>query len=209
MKCICLVLFLATVCLAQTPSGANLEVTRFNWSKERIGWENDPFRGPIENFDEVRARTRNERRIEDAKRGGSGDADRIKREAKADAANMATQHKTTLSRYVFFYKATVKNLSTKEIKSIDWDYVFLDKANGTEIGRRQFTSDEKIAPGKSKELSVVLKSPPTYTISLTSLNTKEKDGLLGQVVIVRVDYADGTSWHLPEAPGSEPLINHE
>lgn len=202
MKYVCLALLLAATAVltfAQS-SGAEVEVVRFSWSKERVGWENDPFRGPIENFDEVRARTRNERRIEDAKRGGnSAEVDRLKREARADAANMATQHKTTPSRYVFIYKTTVKNLSTKTIRSVDWDYVFLDKSDGSELGRRQFTSEEKIAPGKVKELNIVLRSPPTYTISLTSLNTKERDSLAGKVIIVRVDYADGTSWQLPES----------
>src|SRR5215207_8746848 len=96
------------------------EVTRFSWSKERIGWERDPFSGPIENFDEARARQRKEKRIEDAKRGNSAEIDKIRQEAKADAANIATKHKATPSRYVFVYKATVKNLGNKVITAIDW-----------------------------------------------------------------------------------------
>jgi len=173
------------------------EVTRFSWSKERIGWERDPFSGPIENFDEVRARQRNERRIEDAKRGNSAEIDKIRREAKADAANIAKQHKATPSRYVFIYKATVKNLGNKVIKTIDWDYVFFDRATETEIGRQQFTSEEKIAPGKSKELVVTIRKPPTQTISLTALNKNEAGSLDGRVILVRIDYADGTSWQRP------------
>src|SRR5829696_4628547 len=110
-----------------------VDVIRFSWSKERIGWERDPFSGPIENFDEVRARQRNERRIEDAKRGNSAEIDKIRREAKADAANIATQHKAKLSRYVFVYKATIKNSGNKVIKAIDWDYLFLDRATETEL----------------------------------------------------------------------------
>lgn len=206
MKCLCLALLFAataTVSLAQSaptpvdPSG--LEVVRFGWSKERIGWQNDPFRGPIENFDEMRARTRNEKRISDAKRGGgSADADRIRREARADAANIATQHKNTPSRYVFIYKTTVRNFSNKTIKSIDWDYIFVDGATETELGRQQFTSEEKIGAGKSKELSVTITKPPTQTISLTALNNNERDGLIGHVIVVRVDYADGTSWQRPD-----------
>src|SRR5215207_3615962 len=115
-----------SVSILSDPPGA--EVTRFSWSKERIGWERDPFGGPIENFDEVRARTRNEKRIEDAKRGNSSEVDKIKREAKADAANIAAKHKDTRARYVFVYKVTVKNSGDKTIKSIDWDYIFLDRA---------------------------------------------------------------------------------
>jgi len=37
----------------QEPSG--IAVVRFSWSKERLGWEKDPFSGPVENFDEMRA----------------------------------------------------------------------------------------------------------------------------------------------------------
>src|SRR5215213_4582842 len=195
-----LLVLAATVSKAQSVSNSTeasgAEVTRFSWSKERIGWESDPFGGPIENWDEVRARTRNERRIEDAKRGGSAEIDKIRREAKADAANISAKHKDTRARYVFVYKTTVKNLSDKAIKSIDWDYVFLDKSTEAEIGRREFTSDEKIGPRKSKELVVTIAKPPTQTISLTALNTKERDALIERVVVVRIDYADGTSWKL-------------
>jgi hypothetical protein len=191
----------ATVSMAQpmanAPDPSRVEVVRFSWSKERIGWERDPFGGPIENWDEVRARTRNERRIEDAKRGGSAEIDKIKREAKADAANIAAKHKETRSRYVFVYKTTVKNLSDKPIKSIDWDYVFFDRATESEVGRREFTSEEKIFPGKSKELIVTITKPPTQTVSVTSLNTKERDALIERVMVVRIDYADGTFWQLP------------
>ena len=191
----------ATVSIAQpaaAPSDASkIEVVKFSWTKERIGWERDPFAGPIENFDETRARQRNERRIDDAKRGGSAEVDKIKREAKADAANIAAKHKQTPSRYVFIYKTTIKNLSDKPIKSIDWDYVFLDRATETEIGRREFTSEEKISPGKAKELTVTITKPPTQTISVTALNTSERKSLMERVIVVRIDYADGTSWQRP------------
>ena len=185
------------VCAQQQQPNAAVEVVKFSWSKERIGWERDPFGGPIENFDETRARQRNEKRIEDAKRGGnSAEVDRIKREATADAANIAAKHKDSRSRYVFVYKATIKNTSTKVIKSIDWDYVFLERGTENELGRQQFTSEEKISAGKTKELVVTIIKPPTKTISLTALNSNERGTLDGRVVLVRIDYADGTSWQL-------------
>ena len=191
----------ATVSIAQTVSApsdpSGIEVVKFGWAKERIGWERDPFGGPVENFDETRARQRNERRIEDAKRGGSAEVDKIKREARADAANIAAKHKQPPSRYVFVYKTTIKNLSDKAIKSIDWDYVFLDRETETELGRREFTSEEKISAGKSKELIVTITKPPTQTISLTALNSGERASLLERVVIMRIDYADGSFWQRP------------
>ena len=46
-----------------SPDPPDLVVLKFSWSKERIGWERDPFGGAVENFDEMRARARNEKRI--------------------------------------------------------------------------------------------------------------------------------------------------
>ena len=184
------------VCAQQQQSNVAVEVVKFGWSKERIGWERDPFSGPIENFDETRARQRNEKRIEDAKRGNSSEIDKIRREAKADAANIAVKHKDPPSRYVFVYKATIRNTSTKAIKSIDWDYIFLERGTENELGRQQFTSDEKISAGKTKELVVTITKPPTKTISLTALNNNERGTLDGRVILVRIDFADGTSWQL-------------
>ena len=187
--------FAQSVASSQEPSG--IAVVRFSWIKERIGWEKDPFSGPVENFDEMRARTRNEKRVEDAKRGNPAEVDKIKREARADAANIASQHKSTPSRYVFVYKVTVRNSSDKAIKSIDWDYIFLDRASLSEIGHHQFTSEDKITPGKAKELTIVASKPPTHTISLTALNNNERNALSERVVLVRILYADGSSWQCP------------
>jgi hypothetical protein len=191
----------ASISSAQTPSdsqGPSITVLKSGWSKERIGWERDPFSGPIEDFDEVRARVRNEKRIDDAKKGGnSAIADKVSREARADEANMAQKHKNAPSRYVFVYKVVVVNNSDKAIKSVDWDHVFLDAQTQTELNRQQLTSEEKIGPRKTRELKVIINKPPTSTISVNSLNKKERDGLSEQVVIIRIRYADGSSWQRP------------
>jgi len=177
---------------------SSLVVLKFSWSKERLGWQRDPFSGPLEDFDEVRARMRNEKRIDDAKRGGnSAEVDKIKREAQADEANMAQKHRNTTSRYVFIYKVTVNNASDKAIKSVDWDYVFLNADTHNEINRQQFTSEEKIGSGRTGELKVIVNRSPTRTISADSLNKNERDGLSEQVVIIRIEYADGSVWQHP------------
>ena len=173
-------------------------VLKFSWSKERIGWQRDPFAGPIEDFDEARARLRNEKRIDDAKKGGnSSEVDKIRREARADAANMATKHRNSPSRYVFAYKVTVKNSGDKAIKSVDWDYVFLNAETQDEINRQQFTSTEKIGPGKAKELNVLINRSPTKTISADMLDKNERQGLSEQVVVMRIEYTDGSVWQRP------------
>jgi hypothetical protein len=188
-----LVLFLfpsvATVCAQQSPG---VEVVKASWSKIRIGWERDPFGGPLENFDEMRSRTRNERRV------ANGGGERAKREAKADEANLAKQREQSPPKYYFIYKTKVKNNHTSAITQLDWDYVFFERDTENELGRQQFTSDEQIGPGKTKELTVTTTSPPTHTVSVTSLNLEERNRFTEKIVLVRVQYADGHVWEAPK-----------
>ena len=187
-----LLLGISIVCAQQQPS--DVEVVKASWSKVRIGWERDPFGGPLENFDEMRSRARNERRI------AQGGGERAKREAQADEANLAKKRAKNPPRYYFIYKTKLKNNYTSAITQIDWDYVFFERDTENEMGRQQFTSDEQIAPGKTKELTVTMISPPTKTISVTSLNLEERDRFTEKIVLVSVKYADGRVWNAPQVP---------
>jgi len=178
----------ASVC-AQESSG--VEVVKASWGKIRIGWERDPFGGPLENFDEMRSRARNERRV------AQGGGERAKREAKADEANLAKQREKNPPRYYFIYKTKIKNTHTSAITQIDWDYVFYERDTDNELGRQQFTSDEQVGAGKTKELTVTIHSPPTRTVSVTSLNLEEHDRFSEKIVLIRVKYADGRVWQAP------------
>ena len=175
----------------------DLQVVKFSWSKERLGWERDPFSGPVESFDQMRVRARNEKRVNDAKRDGSSiDVDRVSREARADSANVEDMRRgqETPPRYGFMYKVSIRNTGAKAIKSLDWDHVFFDAETKAETGRHQFTGDEKIAPGKQKEFRVFASLPPSSTISVHKLQKRERETLGETVVIVRVEYADGSVW---------------
>jgi hypothetical protein len=187
---------------AQTLSDApndppDIQIVKFSWSKERLGWERDPFSGPVESFDQMRVRTRNEKRISDAKAGGNSiDVDRVTREAKADSANVEQirRQQAVPPRYGFMYKVSFKNNSTKVIKTVDWDHVFFDSETKAETTRHQFTSDEKISPGKQKEFTVFSPSPPSRTVSVQKLNQRERATVGEAIVIMRILYADGTVW---------------
>ena len=193
------VVLISTVTQAQKPtetqSGPDVEVVKHSWAKERVGWEADPFSGPIENFDEMRVRTRNERRAMDARRsGGAVEANRADRDALTDQALISAIHKAPRGRYQFAYKLTVQNTGLKEITAIDWDYVFFDLISQDELGRRQFLSEQKIAPGKTKELKFFIAAPPARRVSVQSLDKNERDGLGERIELVRIQYADGTFW---------------
>jgi hypothetical protein len=182
---------------AAGPDAHGVEVVKHGWSKERINWERDPFGGVFESFDDARMRMRNEKRIEDAKRGSAPETDRLRTEARADDALIAARHRGKTARYVFSYKASVLNRGPKAVKEVDWDYVFFDAATSEEVGRHRFTSEGKIEPGKKKDFGFVITSPPSQTVSVHALNDRERRGLSGQVVIVRILYADGSVWQKP------------
>jgi len=190
-------LFIAQVTNAQTQASADVQLIKFSWSKERLNWERNPFGGPNENFHEMQFRARAEKRVSDAKRTNSPEASKLEKEAKADAAIVqAANQSSKPPRYYFFYRASVKNVSTKAITEIDWDYVFFDSVTGDELDRHQFTSVHNIGPGKQKELVFQLPSPPTRRISVHALDKKERSGMDERVVIVRVRYADGSEWQM-------------
>jgi hypothetical protein len=192
-------LFVSPIANAQTTSnsGAQVEVVKSSWSKERLNWEQDPFGGPNENFHQMQFRARSEKRVSDAKRAGnSAEISKLEKEARTDAAIVEASQQTAPPRYYFIYRASMKNTSAKEIAEIDWDYVFIDAGTGAELDRRQFTSVQKVGPGKTKDMSFMIPTPPTRRISVYALDKKERFGLNEQVVIVRVKYVDGTEWQL-------------
>ena len=187
------ILILSGVAHAQSP----IELVKFSWSKERLNWEGNPFGGPNENFHQMQFRARSEKRVSDAKRSNSAEVGKLEKDAKADAAIVENENKNSAPpRYYFIYRASMKNLSSKAIKEIDWDYVFLDAVTGDELDRRQFTSVQNIGPGKQKELVFTLPTPPTRRISVQALDKKERVGIDERVVVVRVTYADGSVWEV-------------
>jgi len=204
LSLICLLLCLGMTAGAQQlpPAAAaaesppDISVSKYSWSKERIGWERDPFGGPVESFGDMRRRTSDERRLERARAGGNvGEANRIERDLRAEQVLRARQ--TAPPRYSFLYKISITNAGAKTVQEVDLDYAFLDAATGQEIGRRRFTGAEKVKPGKSKEFSFSAATPPTHMVSVYALDKNEQKGLRGQVLIMRVQYADGSVWQRP------------
>ncbi len=170
-----------------------LTVVKHSWTKERINWEGDPFGGPVENFDDVRRRRVDERRVERARGAGNiGEAAKVEREMRAE--QVIKSRPPAPPRYAFLYKISVTNTSEKTIKAIDWDYIFFSSNTQSETGRLEFTNAEKIGPGKSKELHVMARKPPAKTVSVYALDKSERQGLDGQVVIMRIEYTDGSVW---------------
>jgi hypothetical protein len=193
----CLTLLHGAAARAQTPAAPpGVEVLKYGWSKERINWESDPFAPTVENMNDVRRRIGDQRRAERARgTGNTAEAAKIEQEMRSEQVIKARP--PAPPRYAFRYKLSVRNAGPKAIKEIDWDYLFLDAATGEALGRREFTGVEKISPGKEKELNFMSPSAPAQRISVQSLDKKEREGLVEQIVIVRILYEDGTEWRRP------------
>lgn len=77
--------------------------------------------------------------------------------------------------------ALVKNTGARNIKAIEWDYIFFaDSRKQEERKRYNFRSKVKIAAGESKFLTKEVKDK-----SATAFQT---------VVIKRIEYDDGSAW---------------
>ncbi len=159
----------------------DLQIVKYSWVKEAVGAV-DPFGVPIETYNQARDRVRDERRQSPV------------RQAAANAEKETESKPQGPPRYAFKYVMVVHNQAVKTIKEIDWDYVFTDEKTGDELGRRQFTSVEKVGASKRKELIVRVTAPPTHSISAYSMGKNERAGLVEKIEIRRILYDDGSVW---------------
>jgi hypothetical protein len=180
----------------QGPS--DVAIVKFTWGKEFLpGWENNQFGHLTETPDARRDRLENERRIQQARNIGNK-AELGKRE---NAAKMLEDAKLSKNaerpRDGYRYEVEIRNTGAKTIKLIDWDYIFLDPDTLKEVARHQFTSDDTVKPGKSKKISVFYLHPPVKTVSVKMLSKKNMAKFKEQVVLMRIQYSDGSVWQRP------------
>lgn len=98
----------------------------------------------------------------------------------------------------YLYKLKVKNISTKPIEVVFWEYQFIDAANPQLVARRQFLCGLNLKAGKDKDVSVFSLSGPSEVVSASSLSNTTNNGPKEKVLINRVEYADGSIWQRPD-----------
>ena len=190
MSLLALLLSLSFLAPLQSPPPAQqslpgIQVLKFGWDKQVVGWERDPFQRPIESHQDMQRQSNPQRR------------ESPRRTVDADAT--IRSHQKDPARTAFRYKLTLKNAGAKTIKSVDWDYLFFDAPGGQVIGVHQFTSEELIRPGKSKQLMVMTQEPPARVVSAGKAADKELRSATGQVIVRRITYEDGSTSELPSA----------
>lgn len=94
----------------------------------------------------------------------------------------------------FVYRAKIKNSSLKEIRSISWDYIFLEPSTGRELSRHSFRSLENVPSGQVATLAGLSTRPPTEVVTVEMLLRGLNSTYTERVNIVEIDFADGTHW---------------
>ena len=95
---------------------------------------------------------------------------------------------------IYTYQTRVKNVGTKTIKLLDWEYQFLDPNTQEVKEQRKITSRLKLSPGKTKVLNRRLTRKPTTVVEADQLSRKYRDQFTERVIITRILYTDGTGW---------------
>ena len=91
--------------------------------------------------------------------------------------------------YVFKYtaKMNLRNLATKTIRAVEWNYIFVDPETSKELKRYKIVSKQQIPPNEAqtlvKDIFFDLKENTRH------LNTGKQ-----KVLLARIEYTDGSSW---------------
>jgi hypothetical protein len=94
----------------------------------------------------------------------------------------------------FAYRIKVQNPGDKAVEIVFWEYQFQDPANPDLVARRQFLCGVNIPAGKGKELEGFSLSGPSDVINVKTLADNAAKPFKENVLINRVEYADGSIW---------------
>ncbi len=180
----------------QGAASAGVEVLKFSWTRERI--RQRPSMAPLASPDELVRQSRSEAQLSAARNAANrGAAGRAETQIKNHEDATAKARQTAPPEDGYRYTVKLRNDGGKTVKSIDWDYLFIDSATGREVARHQFTSDDTVKPGKTKEVSVLYLTPPVKTVSAKALGKKDTMPFQERVELVRILYSDGSVWQRP------------
>jgi hypothetical protein len=190
-----LMLFPASQNPPASTDGSQVAVLDFKWTKSRLTIEqaNSANVAPAAAMIPANRNFERNRRINDPAGVRDPNADTLDGRSAA-LEKSVEQSRTPKPLDGFAYRAKVQNASAKVIEILFWEYQFKDAANPAIMSRRQFLCGVVVKPGKEKDVQGFSLSGPTDVISVGSLGDKSKNLYQENVVINRVEYADGSIW---------------
>jgi hypothetical protein len=106
----------------------------------------------------------------------------------------------------YVYRLVVRNIGSKAIDGVAWDYLFIDPKTNVPLARHPFMSYERVPANQNKSVTLreQLRSPPVRVIT-SGQPTGSK--LTQKAVIECVLYADNSVWRNPNGrPDSCELL---
>jgi hypothetical protein len=188
------IIALAAVAPAQTSAVSSqttdLQVLQVNW---KIGYRMTPPDGRYESATPARE-------VRSGQRAISNPGERIPEYSYAPISNPTVQtvQFSSVRQYRgYLYQAKVRHTGAKRIAAVEWEYVFTDPLEGKVVARHTFYTKIKISPGTEKRLTAFNSLPPTRIINAKAVENNPEQPFTEQVIIKRIEYADGSSWELP------------
>jgi hypothetical protein len=97
----------------------------------------------------------------------------------------------------YVYKIKAKNNGLKTIKGLYWEYRFLYPDTQRVLGTHRMVSFKNLSPGKTGVFKAEMEEPPVAFISDAHFDKEFQLKFTEQLIILRVDYTDGSVWRRP------------
>jgi hypothetical protein len=193
MKVVCLipVVFLSAICAsAQTSSNPpDVTVLQNKWRIEKYN--------PALDKDPMAPNKQRQAEELEQKANARDDENRARQGEPALPPSVRQRESETVAgrlKVMYVYEVKVKNTGRKEIRTLTWEYVFFEPGTTQEVGRLQSVSEVSMKPGTTKQLVVHTSASPTGTIDASKAGKKPSEQYSEQVVIRKIEYADGSVW---------------
>ncbi|HYJ45837.1 MAG TPA: hypothetical protein VEV81_04415, partial [Pyrinomonadaceae bacterium] len=97
----------------------------------------------------------------------------------------------------YIYSLKVRNNGEKTIRSIVWEYIFVDPETLDEVGHHRSLAKVKIGSGKTENLVERSDAPPIGVVDVGKAGKDARNRYTERIVIQRIEYSDGTFWQRP------------
>jgi len=174
-----------------------LTVVNFKWSKTRRTVETPPNEGnpPARAMIPQNRNFARNARVNDPQGVRDPNADTL--DGRSAAIEKSVQESRTPKPKAtdgYTYRLKIQNPGKNVVEIVFWEYQFHDPADPSLVARRQFLCGVNIAGDKSKELEGFSLSGPSDVVNVSTLANKTENPFKENVLINRVEYADGSIW---------------
>lgn len=177
--------------LHERPS--DVEITKYSWNESPSKVLIAPSSAPI-SVNTSPVSPTGTRVLADPNAKGEPGPGEILNPSGITASSSRTSSENTREFIAYKFSISIKNTGSKTIVSVKWAYFFEPKDLAREGLSYLFMTKTSISPGKEKTLndSITSSAGPGIPVKLPS---KHNQALFNErVAILRLDYADGSSW---------------